>query len=132
MALKETTVIKEQVTFGASPDEVYEMLMDSKKHSAFTGGSAKISRKVGGRISAYDGYITGKNLKLIPGKLIEQEWAASDWEKGHTSIVKFELEGKGKKTLLKFTQGNVPPGQYEEIKGGWKEFYWEPMKKMLG
>ena len=132
MALKETRMIKERVTFGASPDEVYEMLMDSKKHSAFTGSSAKISRKAGGGISAYDGYITGKNLKLIPGKLIVQEWAASDWEEGHMSIVKFELEAKGKKTLLNFTQENVPPGQYEEIKKGWKEFYWEPMKRMLG
>jgi len=33
------------------------MLMDSKKHEEFTGESAQISRRVGGAIHAYSGYM---------------------------------------------------------------------------
>jgi uncharacterized protein YndB with AHSA1/START domain len=71
-------LIQQTVTFKASPHDVYEALMDSKKHAAFSGGKASISRKVGGRISAYDGYITGKNIELIPDQEIVQDWRAVD------------------------------------------------------
>ncbi|MBI3232331.1 MAG: SRPBCC domain-containing protein, partial [Candidatus Doudnabacteria bacterium] len=61
--------------------------MDSKKHSAITGGAASISRKIGGKVSAYDGYISGKNVELVADKKIVQTWRASDWEDGHFSLV---------------------------------------------
>ncbi|VVC03582.1 Uncharacterised protein [Candidatus Burarchaeum australiense] len=54
-----TKTLKEVVEFDSSPHEVYEALMDSEKHSRFTGGKAKISREVGGKFSAYDGYAEG-------------------------------------------------------------------------
>ena len=46
-------LIRQSVTFKASPHEVYEALMDSRKHAKFTHGGAKISRKVGGEIMAF-------------------------------------------------------------------------------
>ena len=60
--------IKQKVKFNAKPHEVYELLMNSKKHSAFTCDEAKISRKIGGKISAYGNYIEGENLELIKDK----------------------------------------------------------------
>ncbi len=42
-----TKSIKQKISFNASAHDVYETLMDSKKHAMFTGGVAKISRKVG-------------------------------------------------------------------------------------
>ncbi len=68
--------IKQSVTFKASPHAVYEALMDSKKHSAFTGGKASISRVVGGKYTAYDNYVNGKNIELVPDKKIVQSWRA--------------------------------------------------------
>ena len=35
-----TKTIEQTVEFSASPHEVYEALMDSEKHSAFTGAKA--------------------------------------------------------------------------------------------
>jgi uncharacterized protein YndB with AHSA1/START domain len=66
--------INQTVVFKTTPHEVYEALMDSKKHAAFSGGAAKISRAVGGEMMAYDDYITGKNIELIPDKKIVQDW----------------------------------------------------------
>ncbi len=65
--------INQTVTFKTTPHEVYEALMDSKKHAAFSGGAANISRAVGGEMMAYDGYIAGKNIELVPDKKIVQD-----------------------------------------------------------
>ena len=126
-----TRDVKQKVIFDASPHEVYEMLMDSEKHAQFTGENAKISRKVGGRIRAYGGYITGSNLELVPDKRIVQKWHADGWPAGHYSIVTFALRPSGKKALLEFTQTGVPADEYADINSGWKEWYWSKMKEMM-
>jgi activator of HSP90 ATPase len=126
-----TKTIRQTVTFKASPHDVYEALMDSWKHSEFTGGKASISRKVGGKFTAYDGYAEGTNLELVKDKKIIQTWRADDWQEGHYSNVTFELEIVKGGTKLKFTQTGVPEDQYDSIRQGWVEYYWDNMKKML-
>ena len=126
-----TKTIKQTAIFPAGPHEVYEALMNSKTHSAFTGDKATISRKVGGSIYAYGGYIRGKNIKLVPDKLIEQSWQASDWPKNMVSVVKFELVAHKTGTKLTFTHTGVPDEQYSSIKQGWIDYYWEPMKDLF-
>ena len=71
--------IRQVVTFRASPHDVYEALMDSKKHSAFTGDKAVISREVGGTFEAGTGYISGTNLQLVPDRKIVQSWRGTDF-----------------------------------------------------
>ena len=126
-----TRNIRQSVTIKASPKDVYEALMDQKKHARFTGDVAKISRKVGGKFSAFDGYCGGVNLELVEGKKIVQSWRASDWPKGHMSTATFSLSRVPGGAKLSFTQTGVPEKQWEDIKSGWKEYYWVPMKKML-
>jgi activator of HSP90 ATPase len=123
--------IQQTVTFKANPHEVYEALMDSKKHAAFSGSRASISREVGGEYSAYDGYITGKNVELAPDRKIVQSWRASDWPEGKFSTVTFVLLPIPEGTRLNFTHVEVPDGTEAEFEQGWIDNYWEPMKKML-
>ncbi len=123
--------IKQIVVFKASSHEVYEALMNSKKHSQFTGDVAKISTKAGGKISAYSGYIEGKNLELVKDKKIVQEWRAADWPENHFSKATFLLEETKDGCKLTFTQENVPDKFAKAIGDGWHEHYWEPMKEML-
>lgn len=126
-----TKSIRQTASFEADPSKLYELLMDSKKHSAFTEAAAKISRKVGGRFTAYDGWIEGRNLKLVPNRKIIQKWRGVDWPESHFSVVTFELKKRGNDTLLVFTQKGVPESNYKEINGGWKEHYWTKMKRYL-
>ena len=49
----ETRTIMHDVTFNAAPEEVFEALMDSAKHSAFTGAPATIARKAGGVVERH-------------------------------------------------------------------------------
>ena len=50
---RDTTTIRQTVTFNASPHDVYEMIMDSKKHESLSGEKASISREVGGAFRAW-------------------------------------------------------------------------------
>lgn len=124
-------LIRQTVTFKATPHEVYEALMDSRKHAQFTGAEASISRKVGGQISAYDGYITGANLELVPDQKIVQAWHAADWPEGHVSRVTFQLTPAKDGARLTFTHSGVPAEQHESIRQGWIDNYWTPLKAML-
>jgi activator of HSP90 ATPase len=130
-AVMETRNIRQSVTFKATPHAVYEMLMDSRKHSVLAGDEAKISRKVGGKFNV-GGYIEGVMLDLVPDEKIVQTWRYEDWPKGHYSKATFSLKAaEGKKTKMAFTQTGVPAKFYEDIKQGWIDYYWAPMKEML-
>jgi activator of HSP90 ATPase len=126
-----TRTIRQSATFRASPHDVYEALMDSRKHSKFTGAKARISRKVGGRFTAYDGYIEGIHLDLKPNRMIVQSWRGSDWPKGHNSKATFSLTRVKGGTRLTFTQTGGPEKEYADIRQGWRDYYWKPMKEML-
>jgi activator of HSP90 ATPase len=126
-----TKSIRQSAIFKAGPHQVYEMLMDSWKHSQITGAKAKISRTIGGKFTAYDGYISGVNIELIPDKQIVQSWRGSDWPEGHFSKATFSLHEVKGGTRLTFRQSGVPEDQYEDIKQGWRDYYWKPMRETL-
>jgi activator of HSP90 ATPase len=124
--------IKQTVTFDATPKQIYQALLDAEHHSAFTGARARITPEVGSRFSAHDGYVTGLNVELTPGKRIVQAWRGKTWPKGAYSIVCFELEAAGRKrTRLIYTQYGVPDKFHERMSEGWKSHYWVPLKKWL-
>jgi activator of HSP90 ATPase len=124
-----TKWIKQTVNINASPEEVYEMLMDSKKHSSLSGSKVKMSKKADGKFDVFDGYCHGYNIELEEGKKIIQAWHFQEdgWPEDHFSICTFEFEGKAKGTKLTFTQTGVPEHKVEELKDGWKQYYWKPL-----
>ncbi len=126
-----TKTIQQTVTFQASPREVYEMLMDSKKHQSLSGERAKLSKKVGGKFTAWNGHITGFNLFLESGRKIVQAWRATGWWPEHYSVAIFDLQKVKDGTKLWFTQIGVPPHRYSGHYRGWIEAYWTPMKEVL-
>ncbi len=125
-----TGTIRQKVVLDATPDEVYNALMDAKTHAKFTGSRATIVPKVGGRITAWDNYITGKNLELVKGKRIVQEWSTSEWPDGYPpSKLTITLKKTGDKTELSMVHSKVPRAQMKSYNGGWKEWYWNPLKE---
>jgi uncharacterized protein YndB with AHSA1/START domain len=124
-------IIRQVVTFKASPHQVYEALMDSKKHTAFTGDKATISRQVGGSIQAGDGYVSGANLELVPDQKIVQAWRGNDFPEGVMSKATFTLKAVDGGTRLTFTHSGIPEELLDSIKSGWVEFYWQPLAAWL-
>jgi len=125
--------IRQTVILDAPPHAVFEALLDSKKHGAFTGDQATISRRVGGSFSAFGGYATGKNVRIEKDKVIVQSWRTTDFkEKEPDSKVMFHFSKKGVGTRLMFVHSDVPDRLAEDLAQGWKDFYWEPLKAYLG
>ena len=128
-----TKSIIQNITFDATPIQVYDLLMDAKKHAAFTGSKVRMSKKVSGKFNVFDGYCHGYNIELDEGKKIIQAWhfAEEGWPDLHFSICTFLFSAKGNKTLLNFTQTDIPEHKAEALKQGWKDFYWDAMKAYL-
>jgi activator of HSP90 ATPase len=127
----QTKTLQQTVTFRASPKEVYDMLMDSKKHQSLSGMPAKISKRVGGKFTAWGSHLTGINLVLNPEKKIVQAWRATGWWPDHYSIAIFDISKVRGGSKLKFTQIGIPPGRYSGHYRGWIETYWTPMKEIF-
>jgi activator of HSP90 ATPase len=128
--LVKTKVIKQKVIIPASPAEVYDAFVDGRKHSVFTGAKATCEPKVGGKISAWNGYISGKNLKLEPGKRIIQEWITTDWSDGYPpSTLNLAFSKKGSGTQLTMVHSGVPASMASSFAEGWREHYWTLLKK---
>jgi activator of HSP90 ATPase len=125
--------ITQQVRFkGISAATLFNLYLDGKKHTAATGSPAEIQCTEGSTFHAHDKYISGKNLQLVKNRLIVQSWRGSDWHKtdlDSTFILLFEE--KGKDTIVHMTHADVPDEFAEEIKTGWKTYYWQPWKKYL-
>jgi activator of HSP90 ATPase len=128
-----TKNIKQTVKFNAKPADCYELIMDAKKHGQFTGGKATMNKKPKGKFEVFDGYVRGYNIELTEGKKIVQGWyfAEEGWPEDHFSICTFDFAKDGKGTKLTFIQESVPENNVEDLKKGWKKYYWEPMKEML-
>jgi uncharacterized protein YndB with AHSA1/START domain len=113
----------------ATPQEIYEAWLDSVAHSQMTGGDASISDEVGAEFSAWDEYITGHNLELVPGERIVQSWRTDKFPDEHAdSTVTITFEDTDGGTLLTLVHSDVPDDQRDYEEGGWEENYFEPMK----
>ena len=124
--------IRQAVIIKASPQRVYDALLDAKQFSAFTGGApAEIDSNAGGAFSCFGGMITGRNVELVPNQRIVQAWRGGNWPEGVYSIVKFELDAQGSETRLTLDHSAFPEGNAEHLEGGWHKMYWEPLKKYL-
>lgn len=128
-----TKTIKQSVTFDADSKDVYEAILDAKKHAAFTGAAAKIENIIDGKFIVYDGYCHGYNIDLVRNKKIVQAWhfAEDGWPEDHFSICTFLLEENAGKTKLTFIQTGIPENKLTALSSGWREYYWKPLKNYL-
>ncbi|HVN91325.1 MAG TPA: SRPBCC family protein [Candidatus Binataceae bacterium] len=125
-----TRTIKQSVVIRATPVEVYDALVNAKKHAAFTGAKATSSNKEGGKFTAWDGYITGKYQKLAPGRKIVAQWSTREWPSEYPpSLIEFTFERADKGMRLTMVQSEVPAAQAPNYRQGWKDYYWTPLKK---
>jgi len=123
--LKQTFLVK------AEPERVYETLMNSRTHAAFTGYPARISPRVGGRFTTCGRRNSGVHLVLVPGRTIVAAWTHKDWPKHHFSIVSIRLKKGGKGTRVVFRHSGIPATAFRWVSKGWEETYWKPLRKFF-
>src|SRR4051794_184687 len=111
--------IHHEVEFAATAKEVYRTIVDSARFAAATGAAANIGAAEGAAFSCFDGMITGRHVKLVPGERIVQAWRVANWEPGVYSIVRFELQPAGSGTRLVFDHTGFPAEHFEHLDSGW-------------
>src|SRR6476661_4052338 len=117
--IRQTALIR-----GATPQDIYGTLMDSKRHGALSGQPAKISSRVGGAWNVgHD--LEGKHVTLTKDKRIVQTWRANNWPKGVYSKATFALARTTGET-------RVPDEFLGEISKGWRVYYWNPLRQQFG
>jgi activator of HSP90 ATPase len=123
--------IQQHAEFSVSPNVLFELYLNSRKHAAATGAPAKLSRKVGGAWQAYGGMIGGRNLLNVPGRLIVQSWRAKFWKKGDVSILVLKFAKTRRRARVDLVHVEVPSYDQKGVRGGWPKYYWKPWKKYL-
>ena len=112
----------------ASANDIYEAWLSSDGHTKMTGGKATVSNEIGSDYSAWDGYITGKNILLEKNKRIVQTWRSSEFEEkevdSQIEVLLFEKNGF---TELILNHTNIPEGG-DHYQAGWENHYFQPMK----
>jgi activator of HSP90 ATPase len=90
-----------------------------------------IGKEAGGTIALFAGYITGRQIELVPNTRIVETWRAGSWPAGDFSIVKFELTAQGSGTRLALDHTGFPKGEAQHLAEGWQSNYFEPLAKYL-
>jgi activator of HSP90 ATPase len=113
------------------PLRVYQAWLSSAEHSAFTGSPAIIDPVVGGQFTAWDDYISGATVELVPFSRIVQRWRTTEFPPGaEDSLVSLSLEPDGCcGTRLTLQHTDIPEGQDESYRQGWLDYYFEPMQR---
>lgn len=120
-------------TIPASAAEIYRAWLESKGHTAMTGSPAKVDGRVGGKFSAWDGYISGTTLELTPNQRIVQAWRTSEFpDEAPDSRVEILLEEVRGGTKVTLTHSDMPEDQVESYRQGWEDFYFKPMQQYFG
>ncbi|PZF73185.1 SRPBCC domain-containing protein [Taibaiella soli] len=116
------------VYLSAAPEEVYNAWLRSNRHTEMTGSKAKIGAETGTDFSAQDGYISGRNLLLLPPNHIVQSWRTKSFAAGDSdSQVEISLLPENDGTKLILLHSNIPKGQ-PDYKQWWSEHYFVPME----
>lgn len=125
-------VIRQSVRFKASPEALFNIYLDSKKHGAAIDDKVSIGRKVGATFTAFNGGLRGRNLLIVPNRMVVQSWRANSWKKSDADSILILLFSKaGRDGQIELIHANVPGHTYALIKKGWPKHYWKSWKSYL-
>jgi uncharacterized protein YndB with AHSA1/START domain len=112
-----------------TPEIIFNAWLDAAQHAEFTGEDARIEPFLEGTFHIADGYITGRNLLVEPPSRIIQAWRTTDFPpESPASELELGFEKKGNNTMFTLLHTHIPEGMAEELRQGWLEYYFEPMK----
>ena len=118
----------------APPMTVFAAWLDGDSHTKMTGGEATGEPVVGAEFTAWDDYISGRNIELVPGSLIVQSWRTTSFKDSDAdSRIEVALAPEGEEsTRITLTHSDVPDDLAAGFESGWLDHYFEPMQAYFG
>ncbi|WP_211444630.1 SRPBCC domain-containing protein [Collimonas humicola] len=125
-------VIYKTVVLKASVEALFDMYLDPQLHQAITGLPAAIGAEAGDQFQAFDGALSGVMLQVVKPRLIVQTWRSPAFAAGDPdSILFLSFHPQGEHGRIDLVHLDVPEQDYEEVKKGWREKYFEPWREFL-
>lgn len=120
--------IEQTIQFNSTTaDELFDILLNPKKHSQIHGGSkTNISKKEGATFSLLNGNLTGKNLMIVPNRMIVQAWRGNVWKKDDLDSILILIFTDTKNGAQIEMVHAFTPDQFVEL---WDKVYWQPIKQ---
>jgi uncharacterized protein YndB with AHSA1/START domain len=128
----ETTAVEREVAIAASPETVWQFLVDEEKATRWMGESASFDLRPGGlyRVGVIPGHTArGEFVELDPPRRLVFTWG---WEPGPdgpnpvppgTSTIEIELIPEGDGTTLRFVHRDLPTTKTAESHAhGWDHY----------
>jgi uncharacterized protein YndB with AHSA1/START domain len=121
--------IKQTYEMNATPEEVFEALVNPNIIQDWSGDEAKMTAEVGGKFSLWGGQMFGVNLEIVKNKKLVQEWCYDQWEA--PSKVTLTIKSKGKGCVVDLLHEDVPEKSINSIADGWGAYYLGAMQDMF-
>lgn len=123
-------IIEQTYTIKSPVNKVWDALTKPELMEQWGAGPAEFDDKVGGKFSLWGGDIHGTNTKVVPIKLLVQDW----YEDSVSDLcykVSFSLIDNNGVTTVKLTHSNVPESEVKDFTNGWRDYYFDPIKQLL-
>ena len=128
-ATTETTSVEREVSIQASPETIWEFLVDPEKATRWMGMSATLEAEPGGlyRVEVIPGHTArGEFVELDPPRRVVYTWG---WEEGESSVppgtstIEIELIPEGDATTVRLLHSDLPSAAAAESHGhGWQHY----------
>lgn len=124
------STIKQIYIIKASTNKVWDALTKTELIEKWTAGPAKFDAREGGKFSLWGGDIDGTNTKVVPGKLLQEDWYSHSTS-DRCYKVSFSLNEKDGVTTVTLLHKGVADNEEKDFANGWRDYYFEPIKKLL-
>lgn len=121
--------IKQTYEINATPEEVFDALVNPDTIEIWSQDEAKMSAEVGGSFMLWSGQMFGTNLEVVKNKKLVQEWCYDQWDE--PSKVTFTIKAKGKGCVVELLHEDVPEKSFKSIEEGWDAYYLGAIKEMF-
>jgi uncharacterized protein YndB with AHSA1/START domain len=128
-ATTETTSVEQQVSIDATPETIWEFLVDPEKATRWMGMSATLEAEPGGlyRVEVIPGHTArGEFVELDPPRRLVYTWG---WEEGESTVppssstIEIELVPEGEGTSVRLVHSDLPSAESADSHGhGWQHY----------
>jgi activator of HSP90 ATPase len=122
-------VIQKSYIINASPEDIFEALVNPELIQIWSGDEAKMSADIGGEFTLWSGQMFGKNLEIDTNKKLVQEWCYEQWSE--PSKVSITIKPKAKASVVTLVHEGVPDKSLNSISDGWDTYYFGAIQEML-
>jgi activator of HSP90 ATPase len=129
----DATSFEQVLVWRVPPAELWNVLTDAPRASAYTRAPARIDPRPSGAFEFMGGAMSGYFVDLQHPSRLAMQWRLGSWPSGvfSTVVITLAQEEVGV-TRMTLAQAGVPAGEVERVRTGWTVNFWNPIKAVFG